>query len=63
MQGPGWRLRNLDDHELLQAATKAQCPLNELALIEVDFVFADFHLVEPDLARFPPDEHVEEAAE
>src|SRR6516162_10662438 len=59
----GRRLQYLDDHELLQAVTEVECPLNELALIEVYVVVADFHLVEPDLARYPPDEHVEEAAE
>jgi len=42
---------------------KVQRQLDEPALIGANGIFADFDFVEPDLARFPPGEHVEEAAE
>src|ERR1035441_2308399 len=62
-QDPGSGPWHLDDRELLQAV-KTQCPLDELALAIRDLISGDdFHLVEPNLAGFPPGEYVEEAVE
>ena len=40
-----------------------QRPLDELALIVPDGIWADLDLVESDFTGFPPGKHVEEAAE
>jgi hypothetical protein len=55
--------RNLDDRELVQEVMKIQRQLDEPALIRPDGISADLHLIESDFTRFPPGEHVEEAAE
>jgi hypothetical protein len=54
---------NLDDRELVQEVMKIQRQLDEPALIGPDGISADLHLSESDFTRFPPGEHVEEAAE
>jgi hypothetical protein len=62
-QDPGSGPWHLDDRELLQAV-KTHCSLDELALAIRDLISGDdFHLVEPNLAGFPPGEYVEEAVE
>lgn len=53
---------DLDERELLDGM-EAQGGLQELELASADAVGANLHLIESDLARMTPGEHVKEAAE
>jgi hypothetical protein len=53
---------DLDKRELLDGM-EAQGSLQELALASADAVGANLHLIESELARMTPGEHVKEAAE